>query len=322
MASGYLSVRYSDRVALKCKLTMANHIAQPYGTFIETSLQEVNEETPLMPFRTSDYEYWNSKDTHSLLLQPEVPNNKCAPINTFIGCSPILIDTNVSDYTYLPIGEVDLNPKVPPDEQKRREQRDYLRKYFNPSELEGARQYIVIVSLPTGYFNGSYILKILIKVGEKQLEIGMVSVLGRGKSTSCGNCQGRRAVGARVRGVTAIPHEVVRGLTDTMLPMSTEAQSTTEDSRTAEIIRKSLNSHVALPSGKVVSWPSNKPHPLTGTLPGPTDASQATMPDEEAPLVRLLSRPNPYRDGLSGSEFADWEDHGEPGFKSWIDLAL
>jgi hypothetical protein len=69
------------------KLTLVNHIAQPDGTYIDTAIQEVNGETPLMPFRKSDYSYWNSKDTHSLLMKDEVANNKCAITTVFIESS-------------------------------------------------------------------------------------------------------------------------------------------------------------------------------------------------------------------------------------------
>jgi len=276
---------------------------QPYGTFIETSVQEVTSKTPLMPFRNSNYDYWNSKDTHSLRLKKEVANNKY--------------------YTYPSIAGVSIDPLDPrvPNQEERERQRILLRAHFKPFNTEGPRQYIVMVNLPTGYFNGSYILKILIEVDGKELEIGRVSVLGRGKSTSCGNCQGRYAAGTRVRGVVSIPHEVVRGLTRAAIPTPAEPgpmaepesmaefESASEHTKTTRIVLNSLKAHVALPSGKVVSWPTNTPG----------ETSQATLPPNEAPLIKLLSRVNPYRSGFVKHDGLPWADHGEPDLGSWVE---
>ncbi|KAG8739839.1 hypothetical protein FRC10_005069 [Ceratobasidium sp. 414] len=330
------------------------HLAQSGGTFIETTNQMVNGKSPLMPFRKSDYTYWDSDDTHSLgFVDPNSdPDNVNIPRNKY--------------YTYLPIGPVDPNPAVPPTREEREKQRRYLQDHFgyNPLKardskpdvqfpeffphgipphgvpgtfysgvprglelpaghvkVDNYRQFVVAASLSPAYYGGSYSLNIVLKVNEQSsVNIGSVSVLGRGKSASCGNCQARRAANTRVRGVVLVPHELIVGILEaapilTPAPGASTSGAETDDpaSRLIEGLRSSLSSHVVLPSGKRHSE-------LSTGRPVPENRR---LPNETTPTIRLLScdvyQPGVGGDGQSADapfNFHGWLDHG-PALGTW-----
>ncbi|QRW07775.1 tyrosinase [Ceratobasidium sp. AG-Ba] len=194
--------------------------------------------SPLMPFRKADYTYWDSADTHGLdWVDPNTNDPRYA---------------QNKNYTYEPIGPVNLNEKhlsLKKREQLRgylqnhfgfkpRPKRDtpgeYPKFYRTPghssataplaphqaahpdhhsfSKLEGYRHFIVEASLSPRYHSGSYTLKVVAEISGHKYTIGSISVLSRGNSANCGNCQGRRAVDARVRGVVRVPQHIVHML--------------------------------------------------------------------------------------------------------------
>ncbi|KAG9087283.1 hypothetical protein FRC07_012859, partial [Ceratobasidium sp. 392] len=69
-----------------------NPFNQVSGTYMETATQQVDTNTPLMPFRKSDYTYWTSKDTQSLLFYD--PQSQDGAKNKY--------------YTYPPIEDVEI----------------------------------------------------------------------------------------------------------------------------------------------------------------------------------------------------------------------
>ncbi|KAG8791694.1 hypothetical protein FRC12_008392 [Ceratobasidium sp. 428] len=241
---GYLDVDGITRVPF----TQAN------GTFIETSTQTVDSNTPLMPFRKSDYTYWNSDDTHSLHLFDPDKDPEQAVRNKY--------------YTYLPIAGVDLNPKVPPTPEQRDQQRAKLQAYFeyNPKKaadsskvemptfdrkdpiyrtiplgleipekavpVKNFRQFAVVVSLSPDYCKGrSYSVNVGMDVKGNIKTVGTVTVLGRGTIANCGNCQARRAAKTRVRGVVYVPSDVVDDiLVAAPITRSLSSQAAAQDS--------------------------------------------------------------------------------------------
>ncbi|KAF8596473.1 Di-copper centre-containing protein [Ceratobasidium sp. AG-I] len=317
---GYLDVDGMTRVPFM----------QSDGTFIETINQVVDDETPLMPFRKSDYTYWNSKDTHSLGF-----NSDDTLLNKY--------------YTYPAIGPVELNPKNPLTPEEREIQRGYLQDHFkynpikhlepknlvqhrlfqkiapyggklppNGRAVENYRQFIVTASLSPRYFEGSYLLKVFMEINKKSVEVGSIAVLGRGKSSGCGNCQAKRAADARVRGVILIPHEVVTGVLEAapMIPMTVEGEDRGDlrgdgEQDLIKALRTGLSSCVVLPSGRVHSRLSK-----TGSMSG-------VEPNDSEPAISLRSC-DVYQPHLGGQydqakapfSFYDWKDHGSP-FGDW-----
>ncbi|KAG9084640.1 hypothetical protein FRC06_003964 [Ceratobasidium sp. 370] len=342
---GYLDVDGLTRVPF----------TQSGGTFIETSNQAVDSKSPLMPFRKSDYTYWDADDTHSLgFVDPNSdPDNANIVRNKY--------------YTYLPIGPVDPNPAVPPTREEREMQRRYLQDHFgyNPikardsrpevqlplffpdgipphgvpgtiysgvprglelpsghAKVDNYRQFVVAASLSPAYHGGSYSLDIVLKVDEQSsVTIGSISVLGRGKSANCGNCQARRAANTRVRGIVLVPHDVIADiltaapiLAPTPAAVSSASERDDPAGRLIETLHTSLSSHVVLPSGKRHSELSRGHHvPVNRRLP-----------DETSPTIRLLSC-DVYQPDLGEREgqpidapfnFHGWLDHG-PVLGTW-----
>ncbi|KAG8688497.1 hypothetical protein FRC08_011402, partial [Ceratobasidium sp. 394] len=190
------------------------------------------------------------------------------------------------------------------------------------AKVENYRQFVVAASLSPSYHGGSYTLNIVLKVGEQSsVTIGAVSVLGRGKSANCGNCQARRAANTRVRGVVLVPHSVVADILTTApilapapAPTSSAPQADDAAGRLIETLHTSLSSHVVLPSGRRHSELS-KEH----TVP-----AGRRLPDETSPTIRLLScdvyQPDlGTRDGHpidAPFNFHGWLDHG-PVLGTW-----
>lgn len=321
---------------------------QADGTFIESINQVVDEDTPLMPFRKSDYTYWNSRDTHSLAFDRENKlQNKCTLCHT--RAERLL--TSLSDYTYPPIGQVKLNPKVPLTLEERKVQLRYLQDHFgynpiaardgidivkfhlfkkispyngkvpsNGTPVDNYRQFVITASLSPRYHEGSYMLKVFMDVEGGTIEVGSVAVLGRGKSASCGNCQAKRAADVRVRGVIMIPHEIVIGVLQaaTTIPPPETQQASMHADHGGEVITtllSSLSSRVVLASGKVHSELSK-------------NASHANAQSSEfEPAIQLQScdvyqPPLETNDQKSAAPFSfyDWKGHGAPDGK-WVKSA-
>jgi len=310
---GYLDV---DGITL-------NPFMETYGTIIETSGRVVDGKTSLNPFRKGDYTYWTSEDAQSL--------------NS---------DALAKYYTYPPIEGVKLGEKLSPEE--RDIQRAILQKHFgfNPVVLrrqapiieqpifshaahsvlppgyepvQNYRHFIISASLAGHAFNGSYSVRISLSTKEGSVPLGSLAVLGRGNSTKCGNCQNRRAVGTRVRGVVVIPHEAVanfiqsEGLND----------KDTSNSTVIERLKEKLCACVVLPSGKVYGQ----------RLEGSPKSKAPALPLDVTPSLRLHSSnvsaledqvrvphdPDVPQDSSPKTpyEFYDWQDHGLLG-GHWI----
>ncbi|KAG8774549.1 hypothetical protein FRC12_001921 [Ceratobasidium sp. 428] len=297
---------------------------QKYGTYIETVQSEVDDETPLMPFRKSDYTYWNSADTHSLQHTPKDDDS-------FVR----------KHYTYPAINGVELNLGPPLSIEEREEQRILLREYFTvfrPSKYVD-KDYVVTVSLDESYFTGSYMLKLFLQIGQDQFEVGAVAVLGRGNSAGCGNCQGKREAGARVRGIIPIPAAAVHELVKLNVPITTTEQATEPPADPASaLLLNNFRPHLVLPSGKLLSWPSgNVPASFAQTRSLARQA-ESPLPARAVPGLKLVSRERkvggigepghiPHRGGQVPSkehlpvQLDDWSDHGSPDLGSWVKAA-
>ncbi|KAG9119290.1 hypothetical protein FRC07_005740 [Ceratobasidium sp. 392] len=204
-------------------------------------------------------------------------------------------------------------------------------KSLNYEVVNNYRQFIVQVSLSQTDFGGSYRLKLNLAIGENEFEIGSVAVLGRGRSAGCGNCQGLRAIGARVHGVVLIPHEAVVGLVQS-LPSAAHAASADDDAPeledVAQKVLSSLRPSIVLPSGKVVSRPSTELEVTDATLKLPAGAvpsihllsggvyqplSSEKPADTDAKLTWLKAEVKKSPFG-----FYDWKDHGAPLLGEWV----
>ncbi|QRV78699.1 tyrosinase [Ceratobasidium sp. AG-Ba] len=332
---GYLDVDGETRVPF----------VQGGGTYIETSEQQVDGETPLMPFRKLDYTYWNSRDTHSLNWFD--PN----------GDDPRYVQNK--NYTYEPIGFVDIN-KPAPTLQEREWNRGYLQRHFgsNPaiiklenlpifrsvpvpslgrsalssgagpqfssSQVEKYRHFIVEASLSPKYHSGSYTLNVTVQLENNQeIVIGSISVLARGNSAKCGNCLARRATDSRVRGVVNVPPELVSKLTeDQPIDEPIAHQSIDHDSVPAfgSAGAKKLVKNMLITLGSHVMLPSGAQH---GRL-NKTIELGAGERDPAAPVVRLLSsdvHQLDLNDGQDNAPFnlVNWQDHGSP-YGEWTRL--
>ncbi|QRV97162.1 tyrosinase [Ceratobasidium sp. AG-Ba] len=325
---GYLDVDGSTRVPF----------VQGGGTYSELTNQEVDANTPLMPFRKADYTYWNGADTHSLdwfdpNQDPRYVQNK--------------------NYTYEPIGPVDLEKKNPTIKQRER-MRGYLQRHFkfNPREkmgfnpdplpvfhrvpgrglrtapfaadpehplstkIEGYRHFVVEASLSQKYHTGSYTLVVQAEMNNHKIVIGSISVLARGNSASCGNCVARRATDVRVRGVITVPHEIVRELVTAVSAQAAQevededvpAYGTPEAKQLVKNMLISLSSHVVLAGGTKHGQLSKK----GGLIPrGPVDPT--------APALRLLSSDVHTVQDQEDAPFnlENWQDHGSP-YGEWV----
>ncbi|CAE6536748.1 unnamed protein product [Rhizoctonia solani] len=221
---------------------------QAGGTWIESENQALDIDSPLWPFRDSTYNYWNSRDTHSLLYHTD-PNRPAAiaPYNKYYTYPPIVYEGHEI--------KIDTDPHALTPLKVRKKQRRYLQDYFHydavkaredsgitllpgifsrdapysshetplpgRKRVQGYREFVVSVSLDPTFVKGSHTLVVLARiprlldgipsqpgVGEAY-EIGRVAVFSRGASETCGNCQAQRAARARVRGIVVVPHQVV-----------------------------------------------------------------------------------------------------------------
>lgn len=171
--------------------------------------------------------------------------------------------------------------------------------------VENYRQFIIVTSLSQSHIYGSYKLKVFVDINGNEFQVGSVAVLGRGKSTGCGNCQARRAAGTRVQGVISIHHGAIVGILESLTLNSDE----TSDENVIAAIKLSLRPRLFLPSGKVYS------EPLPADTVGPEER-QSLLPEEAEPSLRLMSC-DVYRavssDGTGAKEspfdFHDWKDH-------------
>ncbi|CCO36138.1 Tyrosinase [Rhizoctonia solani AG-1 IB] len=322
---GYLDVDGETRVPF----------SQAGGTYIETPSQTVDSETPLMPFRKSDNTYWTLKDTHLLRLtkennDPRIVQNKYYTYNPIAGVELATDDKvlPVKDreiqrgilqrhFGYNPVKVVKKNPKISfsafsvesPSSYDTQEEVDLP---AGASELEDFRQFLVEVSLSPQYHNSSYTLNLTVGTDNNHLDIGAVSVLGRGQSAGCGNCQAKRAANARVRGVIQIPYEAIVGILQARYtePPSSEVEVTADDTsalsteKLVRDLRLSIGSYVDLPSGKLHSELSKK----VGM------SESGNKGNDAAPSIRLLScRVHKIDVGDKGEPsfgFHDWQNHG------------
>ncbi|CAE7113231.1 unnamed protein product [Rhizoctonia solani] len=248
---------------------------QPWGTWIQMDDQEVRDDSPLPPFRNSDYKYWTSNDTHSLIYDSEkLPAN-----NKYYTYPPIEYQQDGKNYRV----EINTDPSKVISPEERERQRAILQKHFgyNPQldlekfglinqplftkacpystdiedtgrvSVKDYRQFIIDVSLDPTLTGGSYILEVSAEVrgASRRLEVGKVAVLGRGTIESCGNCQGQRARGVRIRGLIIVPYRVVRAI------LSATHQDTpdTNEEQAVQTIVPSLHATLVLPDNTVHS---------------------------------------------------------------------
>ncbi|KAG8717248.1 hypothetical protein FRC09_014559 [Ceratobasidium sp. 395] len=292
---------------------------QKYGTYIETVQEEVDEDTPLMPFRKWDYTYWSSADTHLLQHTPKEDEGLLRKY-----------------YTYPAIDGVELNLGPPLPLKERSEQREKLVEYFTVYSISeyAYKEYFLTVSLSETYFTGSYMLNICIQIGEDQFEIRAVAVLSRGNKSGCGNCRGRREAGARVRGVIPIPADAVHALVQQNVPTSpTETTESRVDDPATALLLTNLRPHLVLPSGKLLSWPSgNVPASFAQTM-SPAGQNESPLPEQAIPGIRLVSRQRQAAGCEKSHEplgnllehlpagVDDWDDHGSLSLGSWVEAA-
>ncbi|CCO34801.1 hypothetical protein RSOLAG1IB_10331 [Rhizoctonia solani AG-1 IB] len=301
---GYLSYDGKGRIPF----------TQTRGTYIERPSEEVNENTPLMPFRKSDYTYWDSRDTHSLKFKSkdlELPNKY---------------------YTYPAIAGVELNileQKL--DEKTRDEQRIKLREHFEVYSTQGGHEYLAVVSLSEDYFPGSYMLTLAIEIDGSQYEIGSVAVLGRGKSSSCGNCRGRREAGVRVRGVIPIPSTAIDDIIQSKLPIGARSAPESLDERAIAVLKDNFRAYLTLPSGNLLGWPTEKPIQRAEQIVL-SQVQNSPLPEAAAPAIRFLSRQLTEEQGeprvgepisahwrsAPGSKFG-YTDHGWLNLGPWVE---
>lgn len=253
-----------------------------------------------------------------------------------------------ADYTYPPIENVSLDTKHKLTVKEREAQRSILQKYFgfDPVKFRNRfetvslplfshdakhallpghepvlnyRHFVILTSLSATAFSGSYSLAVSLSTANGQVPIGSVSVLGRGKSSSCGNCQRRQAAGARVRGVIVVPHEVIVGFLGEHSFNNTDAGN----KDFIEGFKNQIQASIVLPSGKVRAKTSGSPPESEGqTLPSHTipllelqSANVSALRDEtysHNPSVPQEESPRtPY-------DFYDWRNHDSLVTGHWV----
>ncbi|QRV78849.1 tyrosinase [Ceratobasidium sp. AG-Ba] len=317
---GYLDVDGTTRVPF----------VQGGGTFSELNNQPVDAKSPLMPFRKADYTYWDSADTHGLdWVDPNTNDPRYA---------------QNKNYTYEPIGPVNLNEKHL-SLKKREQLRGYLQNHFgfkprpkrdtspantqNSIVLQGILQLLlrlplikppiqIIIRFPSSRATATLLLKpVVAEISGHKYTIGSISVLSRGNSANCGNCQGRRAVDARVRGVVRVPQHIVHMLLEPGSSEPIPAPDLAEDEdvpvygddKAKSLVKNlltSLGSHVVLPSGT-----------KHGRLSKDAPLHSPEKVNSAAPVIRLLSSDAHQLQVDSEEEketapfnLVDWQDHG------------
>lgn len=168
------------------------------------------------------------------------------------------------------------------------------------------RHFVISTSLSPHAFNGSYFLKVFLLTSQGETHVGSVPVLGRGESRSCGNCQRRKAAGARIRGTIVVPHSAVVALLDHH-NLNNEFAG---DEELVQAFRKSLRARVVLPSGRVYAELSD----------GNVEPTEMGLSEDATPYIRLLSSNvafcrgedltrHLYEGQENAFEFYDWKDH-------------
>lgn len=306
---------------------------QSGGTFAESTDEIVDGNTGLLPFRKGDNTYWSSQDTEFL------HNDRDAATAKY--------------YTYPDIESVSLNTdgkKLPLEE--REAQRAILQKYFGLDPVQernrvetihqplfshtakdalpeghepivNYRHFVILTSLSATAFSGSYTLKVSLSIENEQVPIGAVSVLARGNSSSCGNCQRRQRAGARVRGVIVIPHEVIVRF----VKQHGYNNESTETKTVISTFKQNLQASIVLPSGKVQAKTSRTP----------PESEDRRLPSHAVPFLQLRSAnvsalqdsnypahdPNEPQEESPRVpyEFYDWKNHDSVGTDQWVTLS-
>ncbi|QRV93605.1 tyrosinase [Ceratobasidium sp. AG-Ba] len=284
-----------------------------------TRVPFVDAKSPLMPFRKADYTYWDSADTHGLdwvdpnSNDPRYAQNKnytyepIGPVNLSEKHLTLKKREQLRGYLQNHFG-------FKPRPKKGLIPGEYPKFYRTPghtsatapqaaqqaahpghhvfSKLDGYRHFIVEASLSPRYHTGSYTLKVVAEISGYKYTIGSISVLSRGNSANCGNCQGRRAVDARVRGVVRVPQHIVHMLLE---PGSSEPIPTPELAEDEDV-------PVGTKHGRL-------------SKDAPLNSLQKT--NSAAPVIRLLSSDAHQLQVDSEEEketapfnLVDWQDHG------------
>ncbi|CUA76314.1 hypothetical protein RSOLAG22IIIB_12197 [Rhizoctonia solani] len=274
---------------------------QSGGTWLEAEDQEVHDQSPLWPFRNSNYRHWNSQDSHSLMYtsDPDAPASVYNKYYTY----PDIVDKEGHRV------KIDTDPAKRTELKVREQQRRYLQNYFDyapqkgPNDSKYHREYFVRVSLHPAFVEGSHSLVVSIKVGDKPYKFGSVAVLSRGASDKCGNCQAQRAGGVRVRGIVPIPYEQVSQLQ--VATLTDEGEGTDKD--LAGALKGALGAELVLLNGLVHSN-------LADTGRG---AAEVPLSNNQTPHLELVSCAVYQKSGSEDSDvpydFEDWQYHGELG---------
>ncbi|CAE6432916.1 unnamed protein product [Rhizoctonia solani] len=276
---------------------------QSGGTWLGADSQEVHDQSPLWPFRNSNYNHWNSQESHSLMYtsDPDAPASVYNKYYTY----PDIVDKAGN------VVKIDTDPAKRTELKVREQQRRYLQDYFGyvpkkgPNDSKYHREYFVRVSLHPAFVEGSHNLEVSIKTDKVDYKFGSVAVLSRGASDKCGNCQAQRAGGVRVRGIVPIPYEQVSQLQ----PFTTMEEGEGTDERFIGALKEALGAKLVLLNGLIHSNLVSTDHAGPG-------AARA-LSNNQTPHLELVSCAVYQKSGSEDPDvpydFEDWQYHGELG---------
>ncbi|QRV82967.1 tyrosinase [Ceratobasidium sp. AG-Ba] len=284
------------------------------GTWMQLSDVKIDEDSPLLPFRDGDYNYWTSKNAYTLkYFDPKNPkaNSKTLKYYTY---PPIVVESGGKPY-YI---NINTNPSVEVPVDQRNLERRLLQEHFqydprvareqapkmvlglfadeapyNPERakidvlrepLDNFRQFFVSISLDPSFCEGSYSAVVSFKIPapitqpdreEEVHEFGQVTALSRGRSDLCGNCISKKAAGARVNGSVLVPHELVAVALHNLGLNDPE----TQPEQAVAAVKSCLQASVRLPSGAIYAS-------LSDSGKG---AKETELSHHGAPILELLS---------------------------------
>ncbi|CAE6476118.1 unnamed protein product [Rhizoctonia solani] len=124
---------------------------QSGGTWVEKNNQEVNDASPLWPFRNLGYDYWTTQYGHSLNYYSDYDGQPTVLYNKYYTYPPIKYVDKAGRHCEV---KIDTDPTQPTSLKLRRKQRYYLQKHFcyDPPKARDEAQSETQTHLVSGIF--------------------------------------------------------------------------------------------------------------------------------------------------------------------------
>ncbi|GJE90072.1 di-copper centre-containing protein [Phanerochaete sordida] len=294
---------------------------QSRGTYSLVYNAKLTDDSPLPPFRTEDSKYWTSTGTRFLdgkyYSYPEVAGVKVG--RDIDNDARILARKRLQEY----YGVFDDMPSRAPPGTKIH---DIELPIFNSPEVvvpdhhkavDNYRNFVVVVQTNEFAFNGPYTIDVYYDPvakshgrgqSENHVYIGTVAVFARPDHSDCKGCSMRRDAGSTVRGVIAIPLNIVDQVV--------ESNGINRSNGNLDEVTTALKSHL---HGFVVDRFGKK---IGGAVGDPVKEEDA-LSNAIAPDLTLVSSAAAFSKGANGAEtlkWFDWNNHGrvfDGGHRAW-----